>query len=378
MVELFVTGDLCPHLRMQEVLTEGRYKEAVGFLAKAIDASDLAITNLECPITESHGKITKTGPHLKVPQAMAPAVQGMGFSLATLANNHIMDFGGTGLADTMEALDGVGVVYIGAGKNYTDASRAYRMDLNGLKVSILNFAENEWSTTLGDTPGACPIDPVRNFHAIKHEKQVSDHVLVISHGGHEMFSYPSPRMVELYRFYIDCGASVVINHHTHCISGYEKYKQGYIHYSLGNFLFDHPGHRDSVWNYGAAVSLRLTKSEVMAELHYFKQCGEEPGISELRENEKAAVQERVGQVNQALADMELLVKVYEEFSRKQGRLYRSYIEPVKFRVVNALQNRGLLPSFWSPRKKEYLLNLVRCESHKDQLIRILEDDVSDS
>lgn len=48
------------------------------------------------------------------------------------------------------------------------------------------------------------------------------------HGGHEHYQLPSLRMQETYRFFIDAGADVVVNHHQHCFSGYEIYNNKYI------------------------------------------------------------------------------------------------------------------------------------------------------
>ena len=109
-----------------------------------------------------------------------------------------------------------------------------KMVKGDVNIAVLNFAENEWSTASSDKPGANPINPISNFNSINITKESVDIVIVITHGGHEMYRLPSPRMKELYRFYIDAGADIVINHHTHCTSGYEKYNGKFIFYSIGN------------------------------------------------------------------------------------------------------------------------------------------------
>ena len=86
--------------------------------------------------------------------------------------------------------------------------------------------------------------------------------MIIVHGGHEMYQLPSPRMVEMYHFYIDIGATAVINHHQHCYSGYEIYKGCPIFYGLGNLCFDRRERRDSIWNEGYMVVLSLDVNKI--------------------------------------------------------------------------------------------------------------------
>ena len=82
-------------------------------------------------------------------------------------------------------------------------------------------------------------------------------MLVIVHVGPEHYQLLIPRMKEMYRFFIDVGADVVVNHHQHCFSGYEIYKEKPIFYGLGNFCFDWIGKRNGMWNEGLLLSLTL-------------------------------------------------------------------------------------------------------------------------
>ena len=68
----------------------------------------------------------------------------------------------------------------------------------------------------------------------------ADIICISLHWGYELFKYPSPKQIELAHQIIDAGANVIIGHHPHIVQGIEKYKQGVIFYSLGNFFF---------WNY---------------------------------------------------------------------------------------------------------------------------------
>lgn len=101
---------------------------------------------------------------------------------------------------------------------------------------------------------------------------------MICHGGIEFFQYPTPRMVEWYRFFIDVGADAVINHHQHCYSGYEIYNGKPIFYGLGNFCFDRFDKRNSSWNNGYLVELIFEGDQIFHNLIPYIQCDEKPEI----------------------------------------------------------------------------------------------------
>ena len=77
-------------------------------------------------------------------------------------------------------------------------------------MAVINCCEHEFSVTTGDFPGANPLNPIRQFYKISEARKDADYVVVIVHGGHEMLQLPSPRMQELYRYFIDVGADAVI------------------------------------------------------------------------------------------------------------------------------------------------------------------------
>jgi len=372
--KLLVTGDFCPIHRVAEQLAPGGEAGVFGGLLPVIREADLAVTNLECPLAGPQGRaISKTGPAMRAKPEAAGLLKRAGFDLVTLANNHIMDYGPEGLHDTLEALQAEGVAWVGAGENYQQASAPYRIRRGGLQLALLNVAENEWSTTTGREPGAHPLDPVRNAQRIREAREEADVVIAISHGGHEHYELPSPRMKELFRFFIEQGADAVVNHHTHCVSGYERYRGKPIFYSLGNFVFDLPGRRNAPWNTGLAVLLDVSAAGVDFELIPFDQCDEQAGIVLQEGRSRETTLNHLEVLNAIIQDDEQLQDRYRAFCRRSAKLYNAYIEPHSNRYVHALRNRGFLPSLLSRRKRRLLLNLVRCEAHRDVLIETLRD-----
>ena len=85
--------------------------------------------------------------------------------------------------------------------------------------------------------GANPFDPFLTMQDIRDLKKKVDYVIALYHGGKEHCRYPSPRLRNLCREMVLCGADVVITQHSHCIGCYEEYEGGHIVYGQGNFHF---------------------------------------------------------------------------------------------------------------------------------------------
>ena len=100
-IKIIVTGDLCPINRNLNFIEKKDYHSVFGGFEKLSQQADLAITNLECPLTHSNTKIEKTGPCIKSDPKAIDALKYADFNLVTLANNHIMDFGSEGLKSTL-------------------------------------------------------------------------------------------------------------------------------------------------------------------------------------------------------------------------------------------------------------------------------------
>lgn len=365
MTRLLVFGDFSPQARLVDLHNRSP-KEIFGDFLPTIEGADLAILNLEAPLCVPGQPIVKTGPPLHGNPQVADFLTESGFGLACLANNHIMDYGLEGLAQTISTLEQAGLPHVGAGRNHIDAAKPFCAEFNGHRIAILNFAENEWSTTRGASPGASPIDPVRNFAAIQSARERADFLLVITHGGHEHYPLPSPGMQELFRFYVDAGADAVVNHHTHCTSGFETYREKPIFYSLGNFLFDSPRNRSGVWTQGIGVELNFDNRNISFHLHHFNQCTEGELFGLLDEQERKARDQHLSNLNGTIEDPETLNQSFRQMTTKRKRQYQAYLEPKLPRLIGAAQRRGWLPSLLSRRHRTLLLNLVRCESHRDR------------
>lgn len=371
-MNIVITGDFCPINRAESALQNNTvFDDDVYNIFKQ---ADLNITNLECPLTDHDTAISKSGPALKAIPKMIHGLKQNHFNMVTLANNHIMDYGSQGLKDTIQLLTTARISFVGAGLIDDEIDVSY-FQQNHIKLAVVNLCENEWSTIPKDGYTANPFSEINAFYSIKKAKANADFVIVIHHGGHEMYNLPSPRLKKTLRYFVDCGADAVINHHTHCISVNEVYQGTPIYYSLGNFVFDIANQRDTLWNFGMMVQIQIKENKLITNEYYFKQFSHEPKLSLIKKHELPF---NFDELYIIFEDDAALRKTHQKLIKSKTKLFNSYLNPTNSKWINGLINKGVLPSFWHPRKRLILNNLIRCESHKEILQTILTDEISNS
>ncbi len=368
--KIFIAGDFCPINRLSKTILEESPEIIFNDLLPIIRDDDLSVVNLECPLTDAHSEIHKTGPALKAKVDTAKTLSKAGFNLVTLANNHIMDYGATGLRSSVAACRDQGIDYVGAGENNTDARKIFYINLGDHSIAVLNFTENEYSTTNNEEPGANPINLIDNFHDINSAKQKADYVFVIVHCGNELHDLPSPGTKKMFHYYAEAGASMVIGHHPHCYSGFEVFKGVPLFYSLGNFLFDDPRVQKDIWHSGFALEIILKESMDFRMLPY-EQCKSVVGVKLMEGADLDYFHSNINRLNDIIKDDYQLQVEFEAYCNRVSRMYQGFIEPYTNKIIRYLQNKRLLPSLLSEKKKKLLLNIIRCESHRDVIIHLL-------
>jgi hypothetical protein len=372
---ILISPDLCPIKRVDELCNENNFSKIYNDYIEVLQKVDYRIVNLEAPLTDIKRPIKKTGPNLSVSPKHVEHLKWAKFDLLTLANNHIMDHGEAGLNDTLATLEKNQIDYVGVGADLQSSNRIFYQELNGINIAIINVAENEFTIASLKEAGASPLDIIDNSYQIRQAKSLADHVIVIIHGGNEEYNLPSPRVQKTYRFFIESGADTVISHHTHCFSGYEVYKGKGIFYGLGNFIFDRANSTNQPWNFGFSVELILTKDTINFELHPFKQCnGASVGVFKLSENERIEFLNQIEHLNAVIADSKKLLQNWTNLIAERKRAYLNYLEPFGSIVFRGLRKFGLMPRLINDSKKVLLLNLIRCEAHRELLTGVLEDE----
>jgi hypothetical protein len=202
-------------------------------------AADVVLGNLEGTLTNATGT-SKCAPAstrcfaFRTPPAYAGRLREAGFTVLNLANNHAHDFGETGLEDTVEALDRVGLRHTG------QPGKVARQKVGAIRVAVLGFSTYPWSESMTDLAG------VRA--AVAGADRGADVVVVTAHMGAEGSDRQHVRPgterylgenrgdpVRFARAAIDAGADLVVGHGPHVMRGMEWYKGRLIAYSLGNF-----------------------------------------------------------------------------------------------------------------------------------------------
>lgn len=336
-------------------------------------SSDVNIVNLEAPVTDSTSKILKTGPNLKAHrQSMVEIFKALNVKVATLANNHLMDYDEQGVADTLAFCKEEKVQTVGGGMNLGEASKTLYLDTEEGKIAVVNFAENEWIAATPTSAGFNPMDIIDNARQIQDARKNADYVIVVIHGGHEYYNLPSPRMMKQYRYYAEQGADLVVGHHTHCISGNEVYKGVPIYYSLANFLFNHNSSFED-WYIGLVLEVNIKNKKLTTALHPVGQAKDTFRLALKSGKENEAVFSRIDEFNQIIIDDKALKDNWIKYITKQSASYLGFWSPlahIKNRYIKAAFSR-LKINITNKTTLALYLNLMRCEAHGDMSIEVM-------
>jgi len=258
----------------QLVATKG-YDHSLLGLAPLLRRADYTIINLETPITDMErsplaaaGKDFLHWTHIdKAPDRLAA----WGVDAVSLANNHTLDFGLPGLEQSFDALRRHGVSWFGAGNDEAEAAqplvRAFRLP-GGREVRIAVFGQFEHRDAYdrkynfyasGARGGAHRLSVARFADQVRDYRRRFPDLFVIAypHWGSN-YAWRSEKQATLGRGLIDAGADMVIGHHGHTLQEVERYRDKWILYGIGNFMFNARGrfaqHPD-VLPYSLAVEL---------------------------------------------------------------------------------------------------------------------------
>lgn len=233
--------------------------------AKELRRGDIAIGNLEAPLTGRGDEYRDKTYRFRAEPAAAAALKRAGFSVLTLANNHIMDYGDVGLRDTLATLSRHGIAHTGAGSSLADARREAVVMARGKRVAFLAYSLTfpaefyAGAKRAGAAPGYAP--HVRED--IRRAQAKADYVVVSFHWGAERTEFPKQYQMETARLAIDAGADAIIGHHPHVLQGIEFYRGKPILYSLGNFAF---GSRSTAADRSVMARLTLSDTGTMVDL----------------------------------------------------------------------------------------------------------------
>lgn len=231
---LTVTGDVIPARSVNATATQRGdflypYRAAVDHLRQG----DLLFVNLEAPLL-ARCPVTREGMTFCGDARNVEGLVYVGTSVAGLANNHLTNYGMAGAQETINLLERHGIAPAGLG-------HIALKQVRGLTFAFLAF----------NGIGA-PVDRAELVRQILEVRPKADVVVVQFHWGKEYVHIPQPapgiapdHPRELARFTIDAGADLIIGNHPHWVQGVELYRNGFVAYAHGNFIFDQMWSRET-------------------------------------------------------------------------------------------------------------------------------------
>lgn len=353
---MYLTGDFVPQKTMPVVPDFG---------------DEWIVTNLEGPVCKDDTpRNVKVGIHLhSAPFSIS------GNWVFALANNHIMDYGESGLIQTVEFLNARrktdGTKWCGAGRTEALARRHTILEENGMRIAVISCCERQFGVAGETCPGVAE-KGVWLYSAIEKLKADVDFVVVSCHCASEFSTAINPRLQQFYHSLIDAGADVVHGHHSHVPQGWEEYRGRPIFYGLGNFVVDTDSWQANPhYKWSLIANVKFAKSGIKWNV---QPHGDIP----------ANVSSYIDMANRGFFKPELLTalwqdscvrlyhKIYEQNLRAPSvenskMSARARMKLLYFSVVDfwkALRGREL-PSDRSLFYARVLYNYFNCESHVD-------------
>jgi poly-gamma-glutamate capsule biosynthesis protein CapA/YwtB (metallophosphatase superfamily) len=214
---------------------------AFGPITGVLRSADFTAVNLETAITSGGTPQPKTY-HFRAPAAAFTALRDAGIDLVTMANNHVLDYGQAGLADTLAAAQAARFPYVGIGVNAAAAWAPYLITIKGVKLAVIGVSQvaelaSSWVAT-GTRPGeANAIDLGRTLAAVRTARKLASVVIVFMHWGTEGQACPDGSQLSLARQLAAAGASIIVGAHAHMLQGSGWLGHTFVAYGLGNFLW---------------------------------------------------------------------------------------------------------------------------------------------
>ncbi|MFI6843761.1 CapA family protein [Kitasatospora sp. NBC_00085] len=235
-------GDVHFEGRTESRLAVKAPEQALGPISGTISDADLAVLNLETAITDRGAPEPKTYTFRTSPKALT-ALKDSGVDVVSMANNHAVDFGPDGLADTLAAKDASPIPVVGVGHNAKEAYAPYVTTVRGVKVAVVAASQVEDITNQkwragADKPGiASALDAAALVKAVEAAKQQAPVVLVYLHWGDEGKACPTGPQTAIAKKLATAGATAVVGTHAHTMLGSGMLGNTYVGYGFGNFLW---------------------------------------------------------------------------------------------------------------------------------------------
>ena len=270
-INLSVIGDImCHNTQYNDAYKNGKYDFSYVFedIKQYIQNADLSIGNLET--TFAGPKIGYSSyPTFNTPEAMAVDLKELGIDVLSTANNHSLDKGYTGIVNTIQELDKIGINHTGTYSSKEDASKILMLDVKGIKIAFLAYTYGTNGIPVPSGKDYCInlINDEKIITDLQKAKELNPDLITVNmHWGIEYSQNPSKEQERLAALLFENGADLILGSHPHVLQKMEKrqitlkdgtQKDGFIIYSLGNFI---SGQVKNYTKQSAILDIGITKN----------------------------------------------------------------------------------------------------------------------
>lgn len=230
--------------------------------------SDITIGSLETTFAGEE-KGYSNYPTFNTPDSLATALKYIGVDIISLAGNHALDYGYTGLCRTIDVLDNAGISHLGTYKTAEEQENLLIKNVKGVEIAFINYTYGTNGIPVPSGKEYCVnlIDKTLIQKQIKQAKaQNVDIIIACMHWGTEYRTTANSEQKELADFLFENGVDIILGNHPHVLEPMEKRtitledgteKEVFVVYALGNFTADQ---RDEITRDSAILNLTITKN----------------------------------------------------------------------------------------------------------------------
>ncbi|HEX4749122.1 MAG TPA: CapA family protein [Bryobacteraceae bacterium] len=231
-------------------------------IAPLLRGSDITFVNLESPFSD-RGPYYEGGLVFHAAPDTIAGLQLAGVTIASTANNHARDCAAHGIEYTIAWLRSHNIQPLGSSESEAATHAGVILVRHGVRFGFLGYTYDQSNGNWRDVDNRIALaDPAVVCRDVKELRKRCDVVIVSMHNGIEYMPRPSKKQIDFAHAAIDAGATLVIGHHPHVVQLEEKYKNGLIFYSLGNFVFDQ--YQREATQHGEVVQISFLGKHILA------------------------------------------------------------------------------------------------------------------
>jgi hypothetical protein len=212
-------------------------------MATVLRAADLSMVNLETAITD-RGSPEPKEYTFRAPARALAALDLAGVDVASMANNHALDYGPLGVDDALAADADSDVSLVGIGRDSTQAYAPYLRVINGWRIAIIAATDVVDDPTWFAGPHRGGLASARDqdglLAAVRTVRETADTVVVYLHWGVEGAACATARQRSLAQSLVAAGADVIVGGHSHRVGPVEHVGGALVAFDLGNLVFYAP------------------------------------------------------------------------------------------------------------------------------------------